>query len=255
MSARASCRAVWYRCLPLIKSMPAGPRCRQRICSIRGEQIRQEAKMEVVSTVWGPCARSLGSHGLLHTCPCPQLGWGMPALLPSISLSCDGERSVHPSRDCSHQGASQLRAKGKSLPIIQMWQQLHSWPLAEGGPPLVRVWMWAPPLTGTGIKVHENTARSCAAIPPRNTQVCARASGAALSTAHTELHSPVPELTAVPSLQLSSGLPCSRAHHIPHRSDPPNSPSRQRLPGCCRHWGVLALLWCLWLSAHNFKGN
>lgn len=81
--------------------------------------------------------------------------------------------------------------------------------------------------------------------------VCAQAAGAVLSTAH----SPAPELTGVPSLRVSSGLPCSRACHVPHCSDPPNSSRRQRLPGCCRQWGFLALVWCLWHSVHTFKGN
>lgn len=164
--------------------------------------------------------------------------------------------SIHPGCYCGHQGASQLRAQVRPQPVIQMWQQLHGQPLAEWGPPLVRMWTWGPPLTGTEIKVHANAAELCCHPSQKHPNpACAQASGAVLSTAHTVPPSPVPELPAVPSLQLSSGLPCSWAHHSPHRSDPPNSSSRQRLPGCRRQWGVLALVWCLWLSVHTFKGN
>lgn len=68
--------------------------------------------------------------------------------------------------------------------------------------------------------------------------VCAQAC-AVSSTAHTvSAPLPVPELSAVPSPWLSSGLPCSGLTTSPHPSDPPNSSSRQRLPGCCRHWGL-----------------
>lgn len=53
----------------------------------------------------------------------------------------------------------------KPQPILQMWHQLHDLPGAEHREDV------DVGTTGTGMKVHSNTAPSCAAIPPRNTRV------------------------------------------------------------------------------------
>lgn len=95
----------------------------------------------------------------------------MPATLPFILLSrCCGDE--HPP-ELMLQPLRVPTAQGKAKPqhIIQMWHQLHDLLLAEWRPPLVRMWMWGPPLTRTGMKVDANTAQSCAAIPPMNTRV------------------------------------------------------------------------------------
>lgn len=80
-----------------------------------------------------------------------------------------------------------------------------------------------PALTGTGIKVHANTAQSCAAFPARNTKVL-------FVHKPSVLHSLCQSSVLFPASGSPRGCPAHGLSASPHRSDPPHSSSRQRLP-------------------------